>query len=366
MTIKVTVKGVISPLDRGAKQLLAEYKRYKKVLLPRVRAAVLEVVKDRTINVRANQKYMVPLKISRYLKNLPLHPMPFTNQSYWIEKSNDKYFLHIATGEGWTICELKIPEKYKKYIDLAVGKTCSYFKDGKCMFNKCPFNTSKMCKAINPHRGQLELIEDIRNGWIRVHLTIRLPEPEPYEPVGWLGVDVGWNKLATSIIVTEDRVYKPTIYGKEYKTRIIQLRHLLKEYQRAGKVTKKWRNRLQNTVKYAVGVTAKEIVRKAKRHKVGVAMEKLNFKSVTKGYIVPRYKLMIAVKTLCEREGVPFKLVDARYTSITCPKCGYRDKGNRNGVRFKCKMCGYQADADIVAAMNIGKRALIESTSHER
>jgi predicted RNA-binding Zn-ribbon protein involved in translation (DUF1610 family) len=67
---------------------------------------------------------------------------------------------------------------------------------------------------------------------------------------------------------------------------------------------------------------------------------------------------MIAVKTLCEREGVPFKLVPAQYTSVACPKCGYRDEKNRSGEWFKCLKCGYQTDADLAGAMNISLRAL--------
>jgi transposase len=136
---------------------------------------------------------------------------------------------------------------------------------------------------------------------------------------------------------------------------------LLKEFQRKDKSTKKWEHRLKNTIKYAVGAVAKEIVSKAKRLKLGVAMEKLTFKSTTKGYLVPRYKLMIAIKTLCEREGIPFKLVPAQYTSVTCPKCGYKDQKNRNGEWFKCLNCGYQTDADLVGAINIALRALTDT-----
>jgi transposase len=191
-------------------------------------------------------------------------------------------------------------------------------------------------------------------------MTLRLPKPEPYEPKGWLGVDIGWNKLATSILATCNphlTFSHPTFHGKEFKTRIIQLRRLLKEAQRKGRAVKMWRNRLRNTTKYAVGTVAKEIASKAKSLKAGVAMEKLTFKPVSKGYLVPRYKLIIAVKTLCEREGIPFRLVPAQYTSITCPKCGYADDENRNGERFNCRKCGYQADADIVGAMNIALKA---------
>jgi len=335
-TIKLTVKAVIPPRDKGLRKLMREYANYKKVLIPKVQRAVREVIKDRNIRVYAQQKWMVDQKLTRYLKNLPLHPMPFHNQSVWIESKSGNFWIHFKTKQGETVCYLNVPAKYRSLIEKASGEN-------------------------NPILGQVEIVEDQKYGWVNCHIVLRLPKPKPYEPRGWVGVDVGWNKLATSILATANphlRFSHPTVHGKGFKTRIIQLRYLLKQYARKGKAWKKWDYRLKHTIKYAVGVVAKEIVSKAKKLKAGVAMENLTFKSTTKGYLVPRYKLMIAVKTLCERKGVPFKLVPAQNTSITCPYCGYKDEKNRNGKRFKCLKCGYQADADVVGAMNIAKRAL--------
>jgi predicted RNA-binding Zn-ribbon protein involved in translation (DUF1610 family) len=337
-TLKLCVKGVIPPRDIGLRKLMREYTIYKRVLIPRVKQAVRQVVKDKTISVYAQQKWMVDKKLNEYLKNLPFHPMPFHNQSVFIENKSGKFWIHFKTKQGEAVCYLHVPAKYHSLIEKACGNDY----------------------ASNPVLGQVELIEDKKYGLVNCHITLRLPKPEAYEPKGWLGVDVGWNKLATSILATVNPhliFSHPTIHGKSFKTQIIQLRYLLKDYARKGKAWKKWDYRLKNTIKYATGVVAKEIVSKAKRHKAGVAIERLAFKSVTKGYIIPRYKLMVAVKTLCEWEGVPFKLIPAKYTSITCPKCGYKDEKNRLSERFTCLKCGYQADADIVGAMNIAKTA---------
>ena len=356
--IKQTVKAVISPRDSGLRKIMHEYTIYKEVLIPKVQKAVRPIVKDKTIAVYAQQKWMIDKKLNKYLNNLPFHPMPFHNQSVFIENKDGKFWIHFKTKEGEAVCYLYVPAKYRSLIEQACGED-------------------------NPVLGQVEIVEDHKYGWVNCHICLRLPKPEPYDPKGWVGVDVGWNKLATSILTTVNPHLKfssPTFHGKQFKSQIIQLRYLLKQYARKGKDWKKWNFRLKHTIKYAVGVVAKEIVSKAKNLKAGVAMEKLTFKSTAKGYMVPRYKLMTAVKTLCEREGVPFKLVSPKNTSLLCPKCANikswesaknksksikeakkkfqaRIRKNRNRQRFSCVDCGYKANADIVGAMNIAKKA---------
>ena len=64
------------------------------------------------------------------------------------------------------------------------------------------------------------------------------------------------------------------------------------------------------------------------------------------GYI--RYK--------ARREGIRVIEVYAGGTPKTCSICGHKDKRSRKGKNFQCVSCGYQADADINAALNIGDR----------
>jgi len=50
--------------------------------------------------------------------------------------------------------------------------------------------------------------------------------------------------------------------------------------------------------------------------------------------------------------------VDARNTSRTCPDCGHVAKDNRTTqADFTCTACGFTANADHVAAMNVINRA---------
>lgn len=52
-------------------------------------------------------------------------------------------------------------------------------------------------------------------------------------------------------------------------------------------------------------------------------------------------------------------LVDPKYTSQSCPRCGHVDKANRKTQKdFVCQNCGHVANADINAAVNILNRGL--------
>jgi len=60
----------------------------------------------------------------------------------------------------------------------------------------------------------------------------------------------------------------------------------------------------------------------------------------------------------CEVVGVQLHKVDPAYTSQRCSACGYIHRSNRNGEKFKCRSCGYTADADYNASLNILNRWL--------
>jgi len=56
-----------------------------------------------------------------------------------------------------------------------------------------------------------------------------------------------------------------------------------------------------------------------------------------------------------EERGKSVILVDPRYTSQRCSKCGLIDKSNRNKGSFHCKSCGFHCSADLNASINISQ-----------
>lgn len=66
-------------------------------------------------------------------------------------------------------------------------------------------------------------------------------------------------------------------------------------------------------------------------------------------------QLLRLLKYKAENLGKRVIEVNPRHTSQRCSRCGYVDKGNRRGLEFHCKNCGFQLNADLNAARNIGK-----------
>ena len=67
--------------------------------------------------------------------------------------------------------------------------------------------------------------------------------------------------------------------------------------------------------------------------------------------------LKVMLQSICNKKGVQLTLVQAHYTSQTCPKCGCISRENRAcQEEFKCVNCGHQDNADHNSSINIFNR----------
>lgn len=55
-----------------------------------------------------------------------------------------------------------------------------------------------------------------------------------------------------------------------------------------------------------------------------------------------------------ETKGKAVVEINAQYTSQRCSRCGFVHRSNRLGLRFRCRNCGFELNADLNAARNIG------------
>ena len=73
-------------------------------------------------------------------------------------------------------------------------------------------------------------------------------------------------------------------------------------------------------------------------------------------------RLMKRLKDKMDANGGNLVIVPAAYTSQTCHQCGHVASENRDSQAvFHCVKCGYEANADVNAAMNILSRALAKT-----
>ncbi len=70
-------------------------------------------------------------------------------------------------------------------------------------------------------------------------------------------------------------------------------------------------------------------------------------------------ELQSMIEYKAKREKIEVKYIPPAYTSQTCSQCGYTDANNRKQSKFVClnseKKCGFEANADYNAAINIAR-----------
>jgi len=150
------------------------------------------------------------------------------------------------------------------------------------------------------------------------------------------------------------RKYSSTHHGVERKSKRLQ--------ERIRRLHKKARDVMEDWAKK----TAIRIVEEARRRNCAVAVEDLTglVESIRELPKIHRVKFMTLayrrllwwIKWQAMKRGVVVVEVDPRGTSTTCPKCD----GEMEEVRprrMKCVACGFEAGRDIVAVLNIEKRA---------
>ncbi|HEX5543124.1 MAG TPA: transposase [Micromonospora sp.] len=212
--------------------------------------------------------------------------------------------------------------------------------------------------------GESDLVH--RDGMWFLYATVEVPEPEVYDPDGFLGVDMGIANIAYDSDGT--RYSGGRLNG--YRRRQQRLRRRLQAKNTTSARRLLARRRKKET-RHAANVNhsiAKRIVTEAARTGRGIAVEKLTGirdrvrlrkpqRVTLHSWSFHQLGAFLAYKA--RRAGVPLVEVDPRYTSQTCHGCGYRDKRNRpDQETFNCRSCGVVAHADHNAARNIAWRGV--------
>lgn len=204
-----------------------------------------------------------------------------------------------------------------------------------------------------------------RDGRFFIHQVVDVPEPAPYEPLSFLGADLG---IVNILVDSAGEVYSGGhLNGLRHRHARLRARLQAKGTKSATRLLRKRRHREDRFARWVNHGISKQVVAKAKTRTWGIALEDLDgIRGRTRVRRAQRrqhhawafdqlQRFVIYKAALAE---VPVILVDPRNTSRTCPACGLVDKRNRpSQATFLCIGCGFVGLADAVAAGIIARRA---------
>ncbi|MFJ3576069.1 RNA-guided endonuclease InsQ/TnpB family protein [Streptomyces rubiginosohelvolus] len=219
-------------------------------------------------------------------------------------------------------------------------------------------------RMLREHRkGESDLIE--RDGAFYLIAVCDIPEPELYEPAGFVGVDLGIVNIATA-----STGYRAAGRGlNRHRKRQLDLRKKLqaKGTKSAKRLLKKRSRKEARHTANVNHIISKTIVATAERTGSGIALEdltgirsrvRLRKDQRTSLHSWSFHQLGQYIEYKAKRAGVPLVYVDPAYTSQQCSECGHIDRKNRvDQATFACRSCGALMHADDNASHNIGRKA---------
>jgi len=234
----------------------------------------------------------------------------------------------LSTINGRVKGKLASPKYFKKYEDWKIGGCTLIYRDGEFYLN----------------------------------IFAEKDNPKPSKNKKVLGIDRGINNVA----VCSDNSF---INSRKIKNIKGHYAHLKRELQAKGtrsakRKLKRVAGRERRFVRNVNHMIANEIVSKP----YGIfALEDLTNIRVQKR-LGKRFNRKLGnwsfneleqiLRYKAENKGKKVVLVDSRYSSQKCSKCGYTSRSNRKLSEFKCGSCGLEIHADLNASRNIAQAGI--------
>jgi putative transposase len=316
----------------GYQKLVSKYK-LPACIVHQARNKACEIIKSWKTNKR------------RLHKNIPM-PEPkalrirFDNVVFNIIKTENKQFQFWAS--------ILIAKRKRIYIPLIVNSE----------WQKAYLNDliSKKYK-----KGSADLVKKGNDYFIHIVLKkeIEFSQKENYSPIG---IDIGINNLAVVNIDGKPKFFngKRAIATKKHFNKIKAI------YQSKNnlKILEAIKGREQRYFNHINHQISSWIIKNAlQQENPVIVMEDLAYiLETTKVRKKQRYvhqtwafrKLQEMIKYKALWNEIPVFYIQPQYTSQICPKCLCTNKRVKSD--YKCKYCGYEANADYIASVNIIKK----------
>ena len=243
------------------------------------------------------------------------------------------------------------------------GQVSIWSVDGRL---KLPFVCGEYQRGLLAFRqGEADLA--FVDGAFYLMATVSIPDPPLIVTEGVLGVDLGIVQIATD---SDGNQYSGEAV-KACRRRNRAHRSGLQKTgtRRAKRSLKKMSRTASRFCRHVNHVISKQLVQSALLSRKALVLEDLQgIRERANGFgremrwqignwAFDQLKSFIVYKS--NRAGIAVYFVDPRNTSRTCSVCGHCDKANRKSQsQFLCLQCGFQANADMNASVNIARKGL--------
>ena len=275
---------------------------------------------------------------------------------YFLNKQRQKKFISTKFSELRLNYKIKprydgkvIPFDQRQFSLCKSNNSFDFWVHLRCLGNKfildLPLKNHKHNKQFIDWKrvGSCRLLRN--NGKYKIELIYEKEAPKLAKPTKILAIDAGINCLMSC----SD--------GRQLGLELKKLLNELNQKQQKSKSYTRKLNQIHNYVRWCVnqlnwGNLSDLVIENLKYIQIDTKkrVNKVTCKLLSKWNLGLWRK---AIEQKCEENCVYLHYVNPKDTSRTCPKCGSIDKENRNGELFHCINCGYEANADLNAAMNI-------------
>jgi len=160
------------------------------------------------------------------------------------------------------------------------------------------------------------------------------------KPRSIVGIDIGVRHLITVVAVRNGKIWKAKFWGKELITdEMIKILGEPQGVTEIKNVRAKVKRTISDVVKFVEDLNPKIVALEDLRifeNKVGNTLRNIE----------------VELQQQLYSRGIKYRLVDPNNTSKVCSNCGFK-KGEVLGPLFVCPACGYKADRDFNAAVNL-------------
>ena len=278
---------------------------------------------------------------------------------YFLNKQRQTKFLGKKFSELRLNCKIKprydgkvIPFDQRQFSLCKSINSFDFWVHLRCLGNKfildLPLRNHKHNKKFGSWKraGSCRLLRN--NGKFKIELIYETETPKLAKPNKVLAIDAGINCLMSC----SD--------GRQFGLELKRLLSELNNKQQKSKSFNRKLNQIHNYVRWCVNQldwsNLSDLVIENLKYIQNGTKQRTN-KATRR--LLSKWNLGLwrkAIEQKCEENCVYLHSVEPKYTSQTCPRCGNVDKRNRDGVLFRCTACGYEANADLNASINILNR----------